>query len=1114
MTIQWETVAIPVTRGIDVNTRARLVEPGMLLEAINSRFSGGGSEKRRGHVARRVRGNTPIPPDVTITDWGAPGSFEPFYTGDRGLPSDWIFGWGRYFETRTDHGTRNQVSRHPDVGIVFGAAQRDNETLLWDGWQFYSRTPTSAPLVTVGDAVLPHLRSATIAKCSQAQNQPDAADNGVIRVVAWINPVTDKAVYTVLDATTGATFVPPTALVVPNPTYAVRCIPVGGWIHVVCSDTAGTLLCFSVNGDTPTALSTTSLGPCDRFFDMVKVTEEKWCVLRNTGSKSIAVSFLLPDGQNANVVTPVWTSSALDPLEPWVTELGSVGLAVDPIVNNVAVIYRRKDGGQWSVSWRAFTSSGVALTGVTTLETIASGGTSGVCIAPKYVTEGLSDESVFDVYWDRLTSVKGARVSVPTPTPVLAAAERHNLALASQAFRVGDRTYVWASHTTTYQNSWYLLDEKLLPVGHLDYGTANSPAASGVLASVNWSGTAPVKDTLVFHLALGYKVRVATETKVLGTNTPAVYAEPSTRFVQLDYLPVLRSAQAGRSLYFAGAQLSTYDGKIVSESGFHHAPVVTVDDVGGGALTVGGKYRYRVDACYTNAQGEEVRSNSFYTDEITIAGDRTIRLTIQPMLTRRETAAYFLVFRNENTQTQWYLINSRDPDNALYLDNDTSVASFTFDDAGAVTDAALISRETHPGNGGFGYLDSITAPACEIVAAGADRLWLAGGELPPGQVAPSRLFSPRETPSFHPLVNAQIDRSAEPVTAIGFVGEFTAIFRHNSTYIQEGFGPDNSSQGGWPPARLALVGVGAISQESLAVIPGGLLFQSPAGIRGISAGGALAPVGLPTDRMMRGFAVSAAFVSPTDEEVRWYSRTGGCVVYNYRYESWSTWTVNAAGVTPNPVTRLALVADPNGYLWEETAGVYRDNNVPYLHKVRFPWLRAGALIDFQRVRRVAGVGEATTTHACRLIAYYDEKDYAGEVIEWDWPEDDIDPSYNTDEFGNNSFGAGTFGDTESNPLPIGFSPYIYDPFVFNVGETKISTETEHRDSVWRWRRRLNRQKCSVLSISLDDNYSDGPGFTLTAIGLDIGKKSGLDRMPWRGGTSVTAQGTTTIRNGK
>ncbi len=70
-----------------------------------------------------------------------------------------------------------------------------------------------------------------------------------------------------------------------------------------------------------------------------------------------------------------------------------------------------------------------------------------------------------------------------------------------------------------------------------------------------------------------------------------------------------------------------------------------------------------------------------------------------------------------------------------------------------------------------------------------------------------------------------------------------------------------------------------------------------------------------------------------------------------------------------------------------------------------------------------------------------------------------------------------------------------------------------RDSVWRWRRRLNKQKCSVISVAIDDSYSPNAGFTLTALALEIGRKQGLDRSPWRGGTFTNRSGSGTLPDG-
>lgn len=70
-----------------------------------------------------------------------------------------------------------------------------------------------------------------------------------------------------------------------------------------------------------------------------------------------------------------------------------------------------------------------------------------------------------------------------------------------------------------------------------------------------------------------------------------------------------------------------------------------------------------------------------------------------------------------------------------------------------------------------------------------------------------------------------------------------------------------------------------------------------------------------------------------------------------------------------------------------------------------------------------------------------------------------------------------------------------------------------RDSVWRWRRRLNRQKCSVISVAIDDHYTAGPGFVLNALALELGRKPGLDRIPWRGGRETSSYSSGSVSDG-
>ncbi len=1065
--MQYETVAIPVAKGINVNTPARLLEPMELLEAKNVRIPrGAGAKKRRGHSGQKIRGAKPIPTGWTTPTFTKSSRVEPYYTGDRSIPSTWVIGYGYHTGiARSSPATALETSAYPD-GISLDAAQRDEEQLTWDGHRLLSRTS----LEIVGgraaeyNAVLPQLRAEPFAKANIAQGQPDCADNGTIRVAAWITGTT--AYYAVFDSSLGTSLVPPTALDVLQ-ARQVRCVPVGPWVHIhVVSGDTNTLYLRSIHEDTPQSVNQRSLGDCTNYFDAWKLSETAWVVAQSQGTQ-VTVRQLDVDGTVDLSFTP----------SLGITAVTTVALCVHPTTNLIGLAWRA-DGNvkACQVNLAAGTIAGTVTLGPVTATARP------VAIAPKYVLDE-NDEGLFNVYWDDWSGTYAtlfvSRFAV-TSGVVYSASIFHHF-VSSQGFRVGDRTFIWAGHRSTYQSTWQLLDESLRPVGRLNYLTANVPLATDfpALASVNWWGEASDKDRCVYHCGLGDRVRVAIEPTTVGANAPAVYSEPYIDFVRLDFLPRLRWAQAGRSTYFAGAQLWAYDGAELTEANFTYAPEDVVVATTTGTLT--GSYIYRIDLCYRNAQNEEIRSASFYTASVAPAAQGVL-LTIPTVLTRRANS-YFLIFRNEDNGSLWYLANSRDPASAQFLSNDQSVREVTYTDT--VSDASLISREQHP-NQSFDYLDPFAAPASEVIAAGRNRLWLAGGEVPFGQVYPSRLFNPGEVPAFHADLAIQVDRNAEPITAIGFIGLYTIFFRRSHAYIEDGDGPDNIQQGDWSVngPRLAPASLGAIGQESLAKIDAGLLFQSPAGIRLMTEGGNAIPIGQPMDLIAKDMDISSALVVSADQEVRFYG-WDTTLVYNYQYNIWTQWDISAAGAVTNVETGLATLSTPTGSLWLETDGLFTDDLQPYNQRIRFAWLRAGQLMDFQKVRRIGGLGEGTD-HSIRVEVFYNEREFAEEWFEWNVPDD----SQNQDTFGAGDFGDGNFGDNSSLP------------------------GVSFKDSTWPWRRRLLRQKCSVISVAIDDNYTNGEGFTLTALALELKPKKGLQRTPWLGGTYTNTGGSGTTDTGE
>ncbi len=1040
MPIPSETIALPIVKGLDVQTDARLVSAPALLEAENTQFSGGGAKKRRGHLAYRVRTEAPV---IEAT-------------GDE----TWVYGAGFGDESRLDgeEDERFWTFQNPEVAKLFGVFARDNESVVWDGFRVLSYTPSQldaqAPFASEvdGSTTIPTLRSAPLAKFSEQQVYPEFADNGLIKLMAWISGADAK--YAIYDSTSDA--------LIARGTFAVtqadymRVFSLGEWMHIAIRDNSDDKVkLFSIYGREPNSITFRSYGDANHF-DLWKYSDSE-AVLARSNAEGIDVFWIGTNGSGSPTRTQFHYNTTAGMLSVGATEFEVSVVWVDG--GNIHAGLFDMDGTLWGT------------------EFIVAPGVQRLSVSPKKVPFHLV-YAPWDIYWDDGTNAYTQRYWRESSENGFisfgSTYTRYHLIIASRAFRVGDRTFIWAGHQSDLQSTWFLLDEALLPVGKMEFALADVSGLGGNLRGINFQAGEDYDSlTPKFQLALPSKTRVV-PAKVAPE---AIYSEPFPRAVTLNFLPRLRTAQAGRCTYIAGAQLWAFDGKEMVEAGFHLGPEPTYLAGVGGSLDNTGQYSYRVDLCHRNAQGEEVRSLSILSNTIDLGGvNSKITLTIPTVITRREDA-YFLIYRNAMSSgvplVNWWLLNSRDPASPDFLANNLSVSTVSYIDTGSVDDEEIQTRELHPASDT--YVQPVSAPACEVIAAGRDRIWVAGGELSPGKVAPSRLFEPGEVPSFNPYLELQVDRSNEPVTALGFAGDVALLFRRNSTYLLDSDGPDNNASGGWNPPRLALADTGAVSQDSILRTTRGIIFQSPAGFRQVGPGGGLEPIGLDIDSAAKDFTVLGAILSEQDQEARFYGEDGA-YVFNYLYGTWAHWTCAGIGVTRAP-SGLALLARQDGYLWIEDEDTYRDASATYTHRIRTSWLHGGNLGDFQRVRRVGGLGRFrdlnTPTHTLRLEIFYDEREFWEERIEWSLP----DTSTNQDTWGAGDWGDGVWGDTSA-------------------------TVNNLEDLTWEWVRRPSRQKCSVFSVALEDVNTDGPGFVLSAFSLELARKSGLNRTSERTGTGT------------
>ena len=134
------------------------------------------------------------------------------------------------------------------------------------------------------------------------------------------------------------------------------------------------------------------------------------------------------------------------------------------------------------------------------------------------------------------------------------------------------------------------------------------------------------------------------------------------------------------------------------------------------------------------------------------------------------------------------------------------------------------------------------------------------------------------------------------VSALGLLDASLAIYRPTSIYILQGSGPNAlDTSGEFSDAQLLVSDVGCTNQNSLVFVTqtpkssGGLLFKSAKGIYLLGRDTSLTYVGAPVEEYNNLTITSANLLAMTNEIVFGTSE-GTLLVYNYFFDTWSTWT--------------------------------------------------------------------------------------------------------------------------------------------------------------------------------------------------------------------------------
>lgn len=447
-----------------------------------------------------------------------------------------------------------------------------------------------------------------------------------------------------------------------------------------------------------------------------------------------------------------------------------------------------------------------------------------------------------------------------------------------------------------------------------------------------------------------------------------------------------RTARLGQTLYITGGEILQYDGTQITEVGFHIYPHFLGFGTAVGAM-IDGTYAYKQTWRWDNARGEVDRSTTATTGVVaTTAGPKGVTIAWTPLSTTHKTNRPIAVETwrtaiNPPPEAPFYLVTSKDPAIIVapnqYLPNDSiAAAGALFTDA--LVDTSITNNETSAENGG--YLEPLAPPPATIIAATADRIFLAGVAGDPHRVWYSRQRQDGEVASFHDVLTINIPPEGGDITAIAFLNETLVVFRESAVYILPGTGFDNLSSGqNYGPATKVSTDVGAVSMESVALTDGGLIFKSSKGFYMLSARFACEYIGYPVADF-DGDTIIAAHTLESQHQVRFVTNAR-IIVFDYRVSQWVEWTVAGA-------VHAALW--DGRYLYLAAAPMVQSTTytgVAYGMDVETAWIKLNELQGAGSVRWLSILGEYRGAHHLRVrIARDYLQDGSGA---WNWYQDEI-----------------------------------------------------------------------------------------------------------------------------
>jgi hypothetical protein len=344
--------------------------------------------------------------------------------------------------------------------------------------------------------------------------------------------------------------------------------------------------------------------------------------------------------------------------------------------------------------------------------------------------------------------------------------------------------------------------------------------------------------------------------------------------------------EMGEDLHFSGGTPFYYDGAATGEVGFFYYPDPTIMQVEGdnqGQIEGPGTYQYALVWEWQDNRGQRHQSAPSIQQAITVTGSgyvNAVEIFLPNMcvtdrvITPVSGVSNFVnlaIYRSILNGTILYRLT---PEHQVFAPADNATVCYPFS-----ASLDYIDRQS-AGAGGFeetsnevlytagGVLANFEPPSSKLATSFDQRIWLSGQDNPKN-VQYSQPYSPGSAVNFNDSLAFTVDDGGD-ITAIAGMDDNFIIFKSDRIFYVNGSPPNALGQQNNLSNPIPIPSdVGCINPRSVVLTPDGLMFQSSIGIHLLSRALEVMFIGgNVTDTLATYPNITSAVIHPTQNQVR------------------------------------------------------------------------------------------------------------------------------------------------------------------------------------------------------------------------------------------------------